>query len=76
MSEDSVRVSGRTKWFNSDKGYGFVVAEGFNRDIFVHRQQLIRSGLQGLIEGEPVTFVVREGHKGMYAVSISKDDKK
>ena len=69
----AVRVKGQVKWFNETSGYGFLVAEGFNRDIFIHRQQLVRSGLQSLTEGEPVSFVVQEGHKGMYAISVSKE---
>ncbi len=71
QSIDPVRVKSICKWFNEEKGYGFLIAEGYNRDIFVHRQQLVRSGLQGLIEGEEVTCVVRDGSKGMYAVQIS-----
>ncbi len=70
---DSVRVKGNCKWFNDEKGFGFIVAEGFNRDIFIHRQQLVRSGITGLAEGETVTFVVCEGNKGMYATSVTKE---
>ena len=76
MSDDSVRVRGKVKWFNSDKGYGFIDrAEGYNRDIFVHRQQMVRSGIDTLVEDEDVEFVVRDGPKGMFAVQLSKDSK-
>lgn len=71
---EPVRVKCLVKWFNENKGFGFLVAEGFNRDIFVHRQQLIRSGLTSLTEGETVSCVVNEGHKGMYATQIAKED--
>jgi cold shock protein len=79
MSEDlvkAVRVKGTVKWFNSDKGFGFIIADGYNRDIFVHRQQLVRSGIQDLKENELLTFVVQEGQKGMYAISLSKGEPK
>lgn len=69
---DPVRINGNVKWFSGEKGYGFIIAQGYNRDIFVHRQQLLRSGIQELADGEQVSFVVREGNKGMYAVEVSK----
>jgi CspA family cold shock protein len=70
---DSVRAKCLVKWFNSDKGYGFLVAEGYNRDIFVHRQQMVRSGVQALTEGETVSCVVQDGAKGMFATQLSKE---
>lgn len=69
---DQVRVLGRTKWFNTDKGFGFIIAEGYNRDIFVHRQQLVKSGLGDLLEDQPVSLVVMDGPKGMFAVDLQK----
>lgn len=72
MSSVAERASGSVKWFSDDKGYGFLVANGHDRDIFVHRQQLVRSGIEKLNEGEKVTFLIQEGKKGKYATSISR----
>jgi CspA family cold shock protein len=69
---ESTKVTGITKWFDEGKGYGFVVAEGYNRDIFVHRQQLMKSGIQSLKEDDKVIFVVNDGRKGMFATDITK----
>lgn len=66
------RASGSVKWFSDDKGYGFLVAQGHVKDIFVHRQQLLRSGIEKLKEGEKVTFLIQEGKKGAFATNISK----
>jgi cold shock protein len=72
---DEVRARGKVKWFNDERGYGFLIADGFNRDIFVHRQQLVRSGIQTVKEDEDLTFVVVEGNKGMFATKLSKESK-
>lgn len=72
---DSVRVFGRCKWFNTDKAFGFIVAEGFNRDVFVHRSQMVRSGIETLTEDEKVSCVVRDGPKGLFAIEIRKESK-
>lgn len=70
MTEE--RKDGKVKWWNEEKGYGFIVSEGVASDVFVHRQQLIRSGLPALIEGEKVSFSLNQGKKGLFATSISK----
>ena len=66
------RASGVCKWFSDDKGFGFLIIPGHDKDVFVHRQQLLRSGLEKLTEGDKVTCLVQEGKKGMFATSISK----
>jgi CspA family cold shock protein len=69
---DSTRVVGKCKWWNENKGFGFLVAPGINRDIFVHRHQLDKSNIETLYEEEEVSCVVRDGKKGLYAVELQK----
>ncbi|MEI7606221.1 MAG: cold shock domain-containing protein [Rhodospirillaceae bacterium] len=63
-------VDGTVKWFNADKGFGFVAPQGGGKDVFVHRSALERSGLQALADGEPVRLTVRQGQKGPEAVRV------
>jgi len=73
---DQVRHTGYVKWFNSTKGFGFLIVEGINRDVFAHKQQLVKSGItDDLTEGEAVSCVVRDGPKGMFAVDLKKETK-
>jgi CspA family cold shock protein len=72
---DSVRVRGIVKWFNSDKAFGFLVSEVFDKDIFVHRSQMVRSGVETLTEDEKCTFVVKTGPKGLFATKIKKESR-
>ncbi len=58
------------KWFNVQKGYGFITANGGGKDVFVHVSALERSGIDGLIEGQPVVFDVVEGRKGLEAARV------
>lgn len=63
------------KWFNRDKGYGFLKGTGDGLDVFVHANQLRKSGIEtALVEGEQVKFKIESGAKGKYAVNISKVD--
>lgn len=64
-------VSGTVKWFNPDKGFGFVTAEDGGKDVFVHISVLERSGLKTLTEGERVAMRVVQGQKGREAVSVN-----
>jgi CspA family cold shock protein len=55
---------GTVKWFNTTKGYGFIQPEGGSKDVFVHISAVQRSGLNGLAEGQRVSFdVVNERGK-------------
>jgi cold shock protein len=54
---------GTVKWYNEQKGYGFVVPEGGGKDVFLHVSALQKSGLDGIEDGTPVTFVEKI-HKG------------
>lgn len=64
-------VTGSCKWFNVDKGYGFIALPGGGVDIFVHAKQLKASGIErALVEGEKVKFSTSKGPKGAFATNI------
>lgn len=67
----AVEMAGTVKWFNADKGFGFIAPEGGGKDVFVHISVLGRSGITGLAEGQQVSMRVVETPKGREAVSIS-----
>ena len=62
-------VSGVVKWFNDDKGYGFIEREG-GADVFVHFRAINGNGRKTLKEGQKVTFEVVQGPKGKQASNI------
>lgn len=55
---------GTVKWFNSQKGYGFIQPEDGSKDVFVHVSAVERSGLGHLIEGQRVSFELERGNQG------------
>ena len=62
---------GRDKWFNNDKGYGFIEYEGLvNEDIFVHYSAIEQEGYKSLKEGEIVEFTLIETAKGCQAINV------
>lgn len=66
-------ISGSCKWFNKEKGYGFLKMPGDGLDVFVHCNQLRKSGIDmALVEGEKIKFQIEDGPKGKFAVNISK----
>jgi CspA family cold shock protein len=62
---------GTVKWFNSEKGYGFITAEG-GEDVFVHFSAINAEGFKTLEEGQAVTFDVVEGNRGKQAANVTK----
>jgi len=66
----SVEETGTVKWFNADKGYGFIAPSGGAKDVFVHISALERSGIERLTEGQTVVVDVVEGRKGPEAVRV------
>jgi cold shock protein len=66
----AVEETGTVKWFNAQKGFGFIVREGGGKDAFVHASVLERSGIQTLNEGQRVLIDIAEGRKGPEAVRV------
>jgi CspA family cold shock protein len=66
------RVSGTVKWFNDDKGFGFIAREG-GQDVFVHHSAIQMEGFKSLKEGQKVTLVVTQGQKGPQAEDVIAD---
>ena len=69
-SNTPVEETGTVKWFNVQKGYVFITANGGGKSVFVHVSALERSGIDGLIEGQPAVFDVVEGRKGLEAARV------
>ena len=67
----SERETGTVKWFNNDKGYGFISREGGD-DVFVHFSAIQGSGFRSLQENQRVEFSVEQSPKGPRAVSVVK----
>ena len=63
------RVSGTVKWFNDDKGFGFIERED-GKDVFVHHSAISMEGFKSLKEGQKVTMEVTEGQKGPQAENV------
>ena len=62
---------GTVKWFNNQKGYGFITAED-GHDVFVHYSGLDMEGFKSLEEGQAVTYDLTEGARGMQAANVTK----
>lgn len=62
---------GKVKWFNNEKGYGFIIKENYD-DIFVHYSQIQDEGFKTLEEGQVVEFELINGDKGLQAQNVFK----
>ncbi len=63
-------MTGKVKWFDSKKGYGFITAED-GKEIFVHFSGIVKEGFKSLNEGQSVTFEIGSGAKGEQAVNVT-----
>ncbi len=64
-------MKGKVKWFNAEKGYGFIVSED-GKDVFVHFSAIVADGYKTLEEGQEVTFEVEDGERGPLAKNVEK----
>lgn len=64
-------ISGKVKWFNNAKGYGFILADGRDEDLFAHFSAINMEGYKTLKAGQSVYFDIIQGPKGLHAVNIS-----
>lgn len=63
------RITGTVKWFNGNKGYGFISRED-GPDVFVHYTAIMSDGYRNLAEGQMVEFTVEDGPKGLQAANV------
>ncbi|ABS23703.1 cold-shock protein CspD [Bacillus cytotoxicus] len=64
--------TGKVKWFNSEKGFGFIEVEGGD-DVFVHFSAIQSEGFKTLEEGQEVSFEIVEGNRGPQAANVTKN---
>lgn len=64
-------MKGTVKWFNAEKGYGFIQVEG-GEDVFVHFSAIQGDGFKTLDEGQAVEFEITEGNRGQQAANVTK----
>ena len=66
-----MRTKGTVKWFNDQKGFGFIVRDDGEKDVFVHHTGISGSGFKSLKEGQKVEFDVVQGQKGPAAQNVA-----
>lgn len=64
-------AQGTVKWFNEDKGFGFIAPDDGGVDVFVHYSEIQSSGFRSLGEGQKVTYTVTQGAKGPQATGVT-----
>jgi CspA family cold shock protein len=65
-------LKGKVKWFNAEKGFGFIICEETGKDIFVHFSVIKQEGYKALAEGDIVSYEIKETERGQQAVNVSK----
>lgn len=66
-------AEGTVKWFNDEKGFGFISQEG-GEDVFVHHSEIQSDGFRTLSEGERVSFEIASGPKGLQAIRVVRSE--
>ncbi len=67
-------ATGTVKWFNTQKGYGFIQPDDGGNDVFVHISAVERAGLMSLNEGQKISYELEKGRNGKYAAVDLKDE--
>lgn len=70
MKEKNTMPTGTVKWFNADKGFGFIAPDDGSQDLFAHYSAIDGGGYRSLAEGQKVEFEVQQGPKGPQAAAI------
>ncbi len=63
-------AQGTVKWFNDEKGYGFITPDDDSKDLFIHHSNILGDGFKSLSEGQKVSYEAGEGRKGPEATSV------
>ncbi|TNF34798.1 MAG: cold-shock protein [Gammaproteobacteria bacterium] len=64
------KLTGTVKWFNADKGFGFISQNNGGEDVFVHFRAITGTGFKSLTEGQAVEFETERGQKGLQAANV------
>lgn len=64
------KATGTVKWFNEEKGFGFITQDNGGADVFVHFRAIVSEGFKTLKEGQKVSFEVENGQKGLQAANV------
>ncbi len=70
----AARETGTVKWFNDQKGFGFIARSNGEKDVFVHHSAILGQGYKSLKEGDRVEFEVTDGQKGPSATNVQRLD--
>ncbi|GEA51171.1 cold-shock protein [Vibrio inusitatus NBRC 102082] len=65
------KTTGTVKWFNEEKGFGFISQDNGGADVFVHFRAIVSEGFKTLSEGQKVSFEVEQGQKGPQASNVT-----
>jgi CspA family cold shock protein len=71
MKEVNLMAQGTVKWFNGEKGFGFIAPDDGSKDVFVHYSEVQGSGFRTLEENQRVQFDIEQGQKGPQAVGVT-----